>query len=117
MKDVDDRTELITVAPTTGIWRMAGDGTVAFARRDTDWHDLTDESEAFYLRIAEPGGYRYPGADLGILVTRGRFQTDDYELTERARAWIAGIKGQFRSVPPVEPSPPVPVESFGFKMF
>ena len=117
MKDVDDRTELITVAPTTGIWRMAGDGTVTFARRDTDWHDLTDECEAFYLRIAEPGGYRYPGADLGILVTRGRFQTDDYELTARARAWIAGIKAQFRSVPATEPAPPVPTEPFGFKMF
>ena len=31
------------------------------------------------------GGYRYPGADLGILVTRGRLQTDEHELTDRAR--------------------------------
>jgi hypothetical protein len=56
MKDVDDRTELITVAPTTGIWRMAGDGTVT-ARRDTDWHDLTDECEGTSDRRAR---YRYP---------------------------------------------------------
>ncbi len=55
--------------------------------------------EAFYLRIADAGGYRYPGADLGILVTRGRFMDDDHELGDRARAWIEGIKGQFRSVP------------------
>ena len=37
-----------------------------------------------------PGDYRYKGADLGILVTRGRLQTDDNELTERCRDWIDG---------------------------
>ena len=84
LKDVDEETELITVAPATGIWRMRRDGTVEFVRRDTDWHDVRDKDEAFYLRIAFAGGYRYPGADLGILVTRGRLQTDEHELTDRA---------------------------------
>ena len=28
----------------------------------------------------DAGGYRYPGADLGILVTRGRFMNDEHEL-------------------------------------
>ena len=46
--------------------------------------------------------YRYPGADLGILVTRGRLQTDEHELTERALAWISGIKAQFGGAPAVE---------------
>ena len=69
LKDVDDRTELITEAPATGVWRMRKDGTIEFVRRETDWHDVADEGEAFYLRIATAGGYRYPGADLGILVT------------------------------------------------
>ena len=45
---------------------MRRDGTVEFVRRDTDWHDVRDKDEAFYLRIAFAGGYRYPGADLGI---------------------------------------------------
>ena len=27
---------------------------IAFARRDTDWHTVADEREAFYLRIAGP---------------------------------------------------------------
>jgi hypothetical protein len=78
---------------------------------------VADESEAFYLRIAAAGGYRYPGADLGILVTRGRFLDDDHELVDRARSWIAGIKSQLHSVPPpsVEP-PPVEREPFGFKL-
>ena len=96
---------------------MRDDGTIAFARRDTDWHTVADESEAFYLRIAGAGQYRYPGADLGILVTRGRFMDDEHELIDRARGWITGIKAQFASVP-LETTPPSrrEPEPFGFKM-
>ena len=43
------------------------------------------------------GEYRYPGADLGLLVARSRMQTDGNELTPRARAWIEAIRGQFRA--------------------
>jgi biotin carboxylase len=117
LKQTDDAVELITEAPSSGIWRMHDDGSIAYARRDTDWHTVADSSEAFYLRIADAGGYRYPGADLGILVTRGRFLDDDHELVDRARAWITGIKSQFRSVPPPSELPaPVEPEPFGFKM-
>ena len=99
LKQTDEAVELITEAPASGIWRAGDEGQIAFDRRDTDWHTIADGSEAFYLRIATAGGYRYPGADLGILVTRGRFLDDDHELVDRAREWITGIKGQFRSVP------------------
>jgi hypothetical protein len=117
LKQTDDAVELITEAPPSGIWRMDDDGAIGYARRDTDWHTIADASEAFYLRIADAGGYRYPGADLGILVSRGRFLDDDHELVDRARSWITGIKSQFRSVPPPsELPPPVAPEPFGFKM-
>jgi hypothetical protein len=117
LKQTEDTVELITEAPPSGIWRMDHAGTIGFERRDTDWHSVADESEAFYLRIATAGGYRYPGADLGILVTRGRFLDDDHELVDRARSWITGIKAQFRSVPPPSQAPaPVEPEPFGFKM-
>ncbi|HEY6567260.1 MAG TPA: biotin carboxylase [Actinomycetota bacterium] len=117
LKQTDEAVELITEAPASGIWRAGEEGSIAFDRRDTDWHTIADASEAFYLRIATAGGYRYPGADLGILVTRGRFLDDDHELVDRAREWITGIKGQFRSVPPPErEAPPVQPEPFGFKM-
>jgi hypothetical protein len=115
LKQTDDAVERITEAPAAGIWRMAADGSIRFARRDTDWHTVADDAEAFYLRIASAGGFRYPGADLGILVTRGRFMDDEHELLDRARMWIAGIKRQFRSTP--VPGPPqVEPEPFGFKM-
>ncbi len=115
LKQTDEAVELITEAPSSGIWRMGPERQIRYARRDTDWHTVADESEAFYLRIAEAGGYRYPGADLGILVTRGRFMDEDHELMDRARDWIAGIKGEFRSVPPPQ-RPEVQPEPFGFKM-
>jgi hypothetical protein len=38
-------------------------------------------------------------------------------LVDRAREWVTGIKGQFRSVPPPEREvPSVQPEPFGFKM-
>jgi len=118
LKQTEDVTELITQAPTSGIWRVDRGGSIGFARRDTDWHSVADASEAFYLRIAGPGQYRYPGADLGIMVTRGRFMNEEHRLLDRARDWITGIKGQFRSVPPEEGAPPIvrEPEPFGFKM-
>jgi len=120
LKDTADKTELITKAPRSGIWRLdeQAHGGIRFRRRATDWHTVTDEEEAFYLRIAQEGGFRYPGADIGILVTRGRFQTDDHKLTDRARTWIDGIKRQFETAPlPAEqPAPLREPEPFSFKM-
>jgi len=107
LKDTAHVVERITEAPRSGIWRLdpAAHGGISFVRPDTDWHAVADEDEAFYLRIAAEGGYRYPGADIGILVTRGRLQTDGHELTGRAHAWIQGIKKQFWTAP-VAPAPP-----------
>jgi len=115
LKQTDDRVERITAAPASGIWRMADDHSMTYARRETDWHTVADEQEAFYLRIAGAGQYRYPGADLGILVTRGRFLDDEHELTDRARWWIDGVQAQFTSVP-LEEVPSISPEPFGFKM-
>jgi biotin carboxylase len=115
LKQTDDSVELISEAPASGIWRMDSKGSISYARPDTDWHTVGSEDEAFYLRIASAGNYRYPGADLGILVTRGRFMDDEHRLLDRARAWISGIKGRFRSLPTAE-TPAVASEPFGFKM-
>jgi biotin carboxylase len=91
--------ELFTSTPRTGIWRLGNDGRVSFARPANDWDSVTDESEAFYMRIAAPGDLRAEGAQLGLLVTRGHLQTDDYQLTERCRHWVEGIKAHFASTP------------------
>jgi hypothetical protein len=116
LKQTDDRVERIVGAPTSGVWRMDDDEAISYARRETDWHTVADEHEAFYLRIAGPGHYRYPGADLGIMVTRGRFLDADHELTDRARLWIDAVQSQFVSVPIGQQPPPIRPEPFGFKM-
>ena len=66
-----------------------------------DWHDSTLEDDAFYLRVYAAGDYRFKGADLGILVTKGRMQTAD-GLTQRCRRYIEGIRAHYRSEPVVE---------------
>ena len=113
IKETEDVVELITQAPRTGIWAME-DGRIAFRQHANDWHGLTYEREAFFLRVAEPGEYRYKGADLGILVTRGRMQTETHELSERARSWIEGIRAQFAGTPvtdlPAFAPPSVPLK-------
>jgi biotin carboxylase len=97
--------ELFTATPRTGVWRIDDDGRVSFARTASDWASVIDGSEAFYMRIAAPGDLRCEGAQLGVLVTRGHLQTDDYQLTERCRRWVKGIKAKFASTPLVPATP------------
>jgi biotin carboxylase len=104
LKQNREGVEHLTQAPKTGIWRRDDAGRISFARWGHDWHSLQDEDEAFYLRVLGPGDYRYPGADLGVLVARSRMQTEDNQLTERALEWIDGIHAQFAgtAVPTLE---------------
>jgi biotin carboxylase len=115
LKDTGDEVEQLTTAPKTGIWRMGAGGAIEFARWGHDWHSLHDESEAFYLRVLAPGDYRYPGADLGVLVARSRMQTDDNQLTDRAHQWIDAITGQFAGTAPPPQQAAVPTGAMAFK--
>src|SRR5680860_797023 len=81
-----------------------------------DWHQLQDESEAFFLRIYGAGDYRWKGADLGVLVTKGRLQTGKpgkpATLTIRARHLIDSIRAHYTGTLVMPPdAPPVPDES------
>jgi hypothetical protein len=78
---------------------MGADGVPAHVRMQTHRRTVDTEAEGFYLRITDAGGYLYEGADLGIFVTPGRLMTEDHQLNDRARAWIAGIHGQYRAGP------------------
>ena len=108
LKNTGQDVELITQAPLSGIYHMADDGTVQFVRRAAQMTAVGDEREAFYMRVYGAGQYRYYGADMGILVTRGRMQTDDRRLTDRAKLWNAGIKGQFKAIRPQPAAPALP---------
>ncbi len=108
LKEPNDLVELLTGTPRTGIWRLDDDGGISFSRWGNDWHSLQDDTEGFYLRVLGPGDYRYKGADLGILVTRGRLQTEENELTDRCRHWIQGIRSQIAGTPVEDRSDPPP---------
>jgi biotin carboxylase len=109
LKETADGVDLLTSAPRTGVYTIAPDGSADFRRHAYDWHGIVDESEAFYLRILASGDFRYSGADLGAIVTRGRLQADDNTLERRCLQWISGIRGHFAGTPvvPLQPQPPV----------
>jgi len=99
IKHTDDSVDVLTEAPQTGIYKMLDDGRVVFDRFDYHRRAVESENEAFFLRILKPGDYRYEGADLGILVTRGRSMTPGFKLNDRAQKWIHGIKNSFAAKP------------------
>lgn len=103
MKEPIDSVERILSAPETGRYRLNEQGDLRFIGVTNDWHDVTHEDECFFMRVYGPGDYRFKGADLGILVTKGRMQTDE-GLTKRCRDYIEGIRSMYTSE--VLPDPP-----------
>ncbi|AHD02553.1 biotin carboxylase [Leisingera methylohalidivorans] len=99
IKHTDDTVDIVTSAPQSGIYRMQPDGQVVFDRFDYHRRAVESEDEAFFLRISNVGDYRYEGADLGILVTRGRSMTKGFQLTEKSKRWIDGIKSAYAASP------------------
>jgi len=94
LKSTSAQTEYVTAAPSSGLWRLAG-GDVAYTAFDYRRAAVQHEDEGLYLRITGPGDWRYEGADLGILITRGRLMTDEFALTDRAHAWIEGLGARY----------------------
>jgi D-alanine-D-alanine ligase-like ATP-grasp enzyme len=102
IKSTEGIVDIVTHAPSTGIYRMASDGSVSYDRFDYHRQAIENEQEAFFLRITGPGDYRYEGADLGILITRGRVMDDRFKLNERALNWIRGVKRLYAAKPLTE---------------
>lgn len=89
--------ELVTKAPASGIWEMKKNGNIQFKKMDAHRQSVVDDNEAFFLQITQKDGYLYEGADLGILVLRGRLMSDDFELSERGKRWIKGLRSQYKA--------------------
>ncbi|XAS76051.1 biotin carboxylase [Dermatophilaceae bacterium Sec6.4] len=101
IKETADTVELIRSAAATGQYSLAADGELIFRRAALDWHQLQNESEAFFLRVYGAGDYRWKGADLGVLVTKGRLQQEvdgKVVLTERARALVDAVRSRYTGV-------------------
>ncbi len=100
IKHTQDDIRRVTEAPRSGIWRMREDGSIYFWRMDTHRRYVEKDNEAFFLRITRVGDWLYEGADIGILVMRGRMMTDNFDLTERSKKWLAAIRAEYKSVVP-----------------
>lgn len=97
IKHTKNTLEYVTEAPQSGIWKMFDTGHIKFDRMDSHRRAVESEDEAFFLRITNKGDYLYEGADMGILVGRGRLMTDKFNLTESANRWIKAIHSQYVS--------------------
>ena len=111
IKHTDDNVRQITHAPESGIWKMDVDGNIHYSRFDYHRRAVASENEAFFLRIGGPGDYLYEGADLGILITRGRLMGQRFGLNRRAKNWLKGVKSHYHSQP-LQPAESVPEASF-----
>ncbi len=99
IKHTKDSVARITDAPSSGIWELDDDRQIRYVRPQTHRRTVHTENRAFFLRIAGRGDYLYEGADLGILVSPGRFMDEEFNLTDRAKKWIKGIRSQYSSIP------------------
>lgn len=106
IKQTDDKVELITQAPETGIYRVDKHGQLTYSHFDYHRRMVQNENEAFFLRIAQVGDYRYKGADLGILISRGRMMGERFGLNHRARNWVRTIRSYYEGIP-VDELPPL----------
>jgi D-alanine-D-alanine ligase-like ATP-grasp enzyme len=102
IKETSPVVQLITAAAPTGQYSYDQSGSLVYRRAALDWHQLQNESEVFFLRIYGAGDYRWKGADLGVVVTKGRLQRRSGDsadtLTIRARHLINSIRGHYSGV-------------------
>jgi biotin carboxylase len=104
IKHTQPTVELINAAPPTGRYIIDAYGSLVYSHPELDWHLLGTENEAFYLRVYGPGDYRWKGADLGILVTKGRLQTPGGRLSIRAMHFIDSIRAMYAVSPLEQPA-------------
>ncbi len=120
IKHTEPSVDYLTGAPESGLWRLQEDGSASYTRFDYHRRSVEDEEHAFYLRISGPGDYRYKGADLGVLITRGRLMTENFQLNERAKAWINAIMAHYQGVSLEEmqsaPPPTISLDAGAFKI-
>ena len=99
IKHTSSSVERINAAPRTGRYVLDHSGRLTYTHGDLDWHLLSNEAEAFYLRIYDAGDYRWKGADLGILVTKAHLEADHGGLTIHAKYLIDAIRGMYSATP------------------
>jgi len=97
IKHTKKNLEFVTKSPESGIWEMKKNGKIKFKKMNAHRQSVMGDNEAFFLQITQKDNYLYEGADLGILVMRGRLMSDDFKLSVRAKRWIRALRAQYQS--------------------
>jgi hypothetical protein len=118
IKYTKDDVGVIEDAPESGIYRVDESGQLQFDRFDLRRSNVDNATEGFFLRIAGKGDYCYEGADLGILITKGRLMSKNHKLTKRAKDWVNAIRSGYSARPlaPFEDTPAQIQEPGAFKI-
>lgn len=97
VKHTQDTIEFVKKAPRPGIWSMDASGSARWNRFDCRCTGLKNSAEALVQRVAGEGTYRCKGGDTVMMILRNRVMTDDFQLNERAKQWIAGIMAEYQT--------------------
>ncbi|MFV0432678.1 MAG: biotin carboxylase [Leucobacter sp.] len=97
IKHTRNTVEYIESAPRTGRYVLDHTGHLVYAHSDNDWHLLSNDAEAFFLRFYSGGDYRWKGADLGVLVTKAHLEADHGGLTLHAKYLIDAIRDMYQT--------------------
>lgn len=89
--------EVVTKAPESGIWEIKPNGNIQLKQQDTKRLSVNGDNEAFYFQITQKNDYLYEGADLGILLMKGRVMNDAFELSDRGKRWIKALRSKYEA--------------------
>ena len=116
LKQTDEAVELITEAPSSGIWRMRPDGAIGFARRDTDWHTVARRGRGVLPADRRRRAATATPAPTSASSSRAAGSwTTSTSCRPRARL-DRGDQGRSSAASRPSATPPVQPEPFGFKM-
>jgi hypothetical protein len=88
MKETDDIVQQLTATPRTGSTRSTEAAAGVPAGR-AGLAPATERGRGVLPAHLRPGDYRWKGADLGVLVTKGRLQVDSARANRRWRFGLA----------------------------
>jgi hypothetical protein len=87
--------DTVVKAPPTGIYQLYPDGSIALSRYATDFCDVNNTNEAFWLNVSGTQTRIAQGEEVGALILKQRVTNSPNQLTPQAAAWIKGVKRLF----------------------
>lgn len=91
VRHISPKPDRVISAPQTGTYRLNSDGTMTFLRATTDWYELNDTHEVFYISYRTAGDTRVRGDDIGTLVLRNVALDASGNLTVAVKSMVTQV--------------------------